>query len=259
MKKLIIPLFLFIMVFQASAQTNGQLTVTTTTSSAGGQYANKNCFAIWVQNSAGVLINTMMYYTNNGDNSGADLSVWYGLIGSWANRNVKKNVDGISGATQASHGTRTCYWGKTVNLSTVPDGVYTVKLELTDAAGAAAGATGHKLVTYTFTKGRANSTGTISGAAQTCFSNTSVTWTPNFTAIDEVKLGNLYSVYPNPTKQDIFVNGSDIEGIEIFTLAGKSILKTNQQKVNLSTLERGSYLAQVTTAKGTFIKKIIKE
>ena len=123
----------------------------------------------------------------------------------------------------------------------------------------AVGSTGHKIVAYTFTKGPAASTGTLSGSAQTCFTNTVVSWVPKSTGIDEIKLASLYTVYPNPTRSTIYVNGGDVNGIEIFSVSGRRLLKTNQQQLNLVQLPKGIYMAQIYTNKGVFIKKIIKE
>jgi hypothetical protein len=68
----------------------------------------------------------------------------------------------------------------------------------------------------------------------------------------------MYSVYPNPTTSFVFVNGFDIQEIELFTLSGVRILKTNNQKINLTTLPKGVYLAKILARSGTVIKKIQK-
>ena len=253
--------------FIANAQTDGTLTVTTTTSSPGSNtgYDPENVLAIWVQNSAGTLVNTMLYNTRNSNSSAADITTWYGLIGShWSTTAstlatyTKTNADAVTGATNVFYGSKACYWGKKVNISSVTDGVYTVKMELL-CNNVAVGSTGHKIVAYTFTKGPAASTGTLSGSAQTCFTNTVVSWVPKSTGIDEVKLASLYTVYPNPTRSTIYVNGGEVNGIEIFSVSGRRLLKTNQQQLNLVQLPKGIYMAQIYTNKGVFIKKIIKE
>jgi uncharacterized protein with FMN-binding domain len=200
-----------------------------------------------------------MYYTNNADNSCADLSVWNGKIGGYANRNSLRNVDGISGATLSSHATRTCYWGKTVSLATVADGTYTVCLEIVDAKNIPpVNSTGHKYVTYTFEKGTANSTGTLVGSAQSSFSNVSIQWVPTNTAINNIELSTLYSIYPNPAISNVFVNGPDIQSIDVFTLEGKRVFSSNLQKLNINALKKGTYLLNINTGKGIVSKKLIK-
>jgi len=267
MKTNLLIIALFAIGFVANAQTNGTLTVTTTTSTpgSGSGYDPENVLAIWVQNSTGALVNTMLYNTRNSNSTATDLTTWYGVIGShWSTTAAtlatytKTNADAVTGATNTSYGAKTCYWGKTVNISAIADGVYTVKMEIL-CNKVAVGSTGHKIVAYTFTKGGASATGALSGSAQTCFSNTVVSWVPKTTGIDEIKLASLYSVYPNPTKSNIYVTGGDINGIEIFTISGKSLLKTNQQNLNMAQLPKGIYLAQIYTDKGVFVKKIEKE
>lgn len=224
-----------------NASTPGTLTVTTTTVSAGGGYSPRNIVAIWIQDASGKFVKSMLVYANVRIN---DLSTW-------TTNSAKNKVDAVTAATQSSHATRTCTWkGTNVSAVTVPDGTYTVKLELNDGNA--------RVATYTFIKGTSPTTGTVS-ASSGSFSNVSIQWVPTATGIDEVKLANLYSVYPNPARSSIFVNGSDIQQIEILSLEGKSILKTNQQNINLSSLLQGNYLALISTSKTTIIKKIIKE
>lgn len=271
MNKIITSLFSLFLSFSMYAQssiaessnvaTSGTLTVSFTTQSAGGSYANKNVSAVWIENSAGTLINTMNYYTNNGSQSALDMSVWYGKIGSWTNRNAAKTTDGITGATSQSYGSRTLYWGKLAAIpSTVIDGTYTLKMELADEGGPApVGATGHKLATYTFVKGPANSTGTLVGTLPACFFNVSIQWVPVATGINDVKLSNLYAIYPNPAKSNIFISGNDISNVEIFTLAGKSVFNTNEQSVNIEKLPKGTYFVKIIAANGSYMKKLVKE
>ena len=162
-------------------------------------------------------------------------------------------ADAITGATLTSHGDRTATWNGKNSTGVIPDdGTYKVIIEMTEDRGAGVKAT------YTFEKGAAASTGTAV-TTQPPIKNVTISWTPSGTAVNEIKLENLYTVYPNVTKSWVFVNGPDIKSVEIITLSGKQILKSNQQKINLAGLQRGAYLAQIETGKGTFIKKIIKE
>ena len=45
-----------------SAQTNGTLSVSVTTSSTGGNYAPRNIVAIWIEDSSGKLVKTLLAY-----------------------------------------------------------------------------------------------------------------------------------------------------------------------------------------------------
>lgn len=163
-----ILIFVFLVTIALKAQssvsavgTNGTLTVTTETASVSGEKGN--VLAVWVENSQEKLINTLMYYTGNVNSTAAELSSWWMRIGSFVNRGNSTTVDVISGATQYKYPSRSCYWGKNTSLSSIPDGKYTVYLELADGrtTGTNAAATGHELVSYTFTKGPFASSGEL--------------------------------------------------------------------------------------------------
>jgi hypothetical protein len=241
--------------------TGGVLTVTTTTSDPGStKYGSEHVLAIWIEDGTGALVNTMLFNTSNGNSTASDMSSWFSKIGSWSNRTLKTtlDLDASSGATNTSYGVKTAKWGSKASVSAVADGTYTVNLEIV-SNNVALNSAGHKLVSYTFTKGATSSTGTLVGSAQSCFTGTTVQWTPATTALNNPELDALYKVYPNPTKSTIYVDGSDVQQVEIFSVAGKSILKSNQHNLNLAGLAKGTYLAEITTAKGKLVKKIIKE
>jgi len=254
MRKHFLYIFLFALVTMANAQssanelstanTAGTLTVNVTTKQGNmGGYSPDNIMAIWIVDSNGTFVKTLLAQANTRK---ADLFKWKSAT---STNNV---VDAITGATQSSYGARTCTWNATnVSKTVVADGNYTVWIEVTDDA--VQGPT----TSYTFTKGP--TAVNLTPTALTNFTGMSINWVPVASGIEEVKLSNLYSVYPNPTKSSIYVNGLDIKEVEILTLAGESIFKTNQQKLNLNSLSTGSYLAKITTSKGSFVKKIIKE
>ncbi|MEI6555203.1 MAG: T9SS type A sorting domain-containing protein [Paludibacter sp.] len=89
-------------------------------------------------------------------------------------------------------------------------------------------------------------------------SNTINLTTSITTTNSKFESSEIISVYPNPTNSSIVVKGSDIQGIELFDMAGLRILKTNESKVNLSELSKGFYLAKIKTSNGSIIKKIEK-
>jgi hypothetical protein len=227
-----------------TANTAGTLTVNVTTQRGNlGGYSPSNIMAIWIVDSNGTFVKTLLAQAAARK---SDLYKWKAATGTY---NI---VDAITGATQSSYGTRTCTWNATnVSKTVVADGNYTVWIEVTDDAVQG------PYTSYTFAKGPASVN--LTPAALTNFANISINWVPVTSGIEEIKLSSLYSIYPNPAKSFIYVNGVDIQKIEIFSVSGESLLKSNQQNVNISSLSRGTYLAQITTSKGGFIKKIIKE
>ncbi|MDD4971254.1 MAG: DUF2271 domain-containing protein [Paludibacter sp.] len=225
------------------ANTPGTLNVTVTTSATtGATYVPRNVLAIWVQNSSGAFVKTLLLYAQARI---SELTTWNAISGG----NI---VDAITGATQTSHGVRTCTWnGTDVSGVVVPDGTYTLKMELTDKN--APGNVG----TFTFVKGPAAQT--VTPVAVPSFMAITITWTPSVnSAVEDVKMSNLYQVYPNPTSSSIFVNGVGIDEIEVLNMTGKSLLKTNLHKVNLNALPKGVYMLKINSENGIIMKKLVK-
>ena len=140
MKTKIIILFLLATAGFLPAQTQGTLTISTLTSqTTGATYAPANILAMWITNSGGTFVKSTLVYAS------ARQQYLYTWIAQDAALNM---VDAVTGATQNSHGTRTSSWnGKDVNEVVVPDGTYTVHMELTDKHAQG------NLGTFTFTKG----------------------------------------------------------------------------------------------------------
>ncbi len=129
MKKIVITLFFGLMfTIVLNAQTSGTLTVTATTSIAGGNYAPKNIIAVWIEDDAGNFVKTLLAYAQTRI---THLNTWQASTNAAGSEfNV---VDAITGATRSSHSTRTSYWnGTDVDGIIVPDGTYYVWMELTD-------------------------------------------------------------------------------------------------------------------------------
>jgi len=223
--------------------TAGTLTVSVTTLRGNlAGYSPSNIMAIWVVDGSGVFVKTLLAQAATRK---SDLLKWKAAT---STNNV---VDAITGATQSSYGARTCTWnGTNVSKVVVPDGNYTVWMEVTDDAVQG------PFTSFTFAKG--TTAVTLSPTALTNFSGISIKWVPVNTAVNDVKIGSQYSVYPNPTRSVAYVSGFDILEVEVCTLSGKTVFTTNEQQLNLTALPKGIYLAKVYTKKGNFIKKIEK-
>jgi len=253
MKKYFLLIFFIISVLTIFAQnaviessnspTPGQLDVTVTTSTANGSYAPKNIVAIWIQDSSGKFVKSMLVLASSRK---ADLTNWVTATP------VGNSIDATTGATQSSHGTRVGKWkGTNVAGAVMPDGTYMVKMEMTE------GNSGSRVGTFTFEKGP--NTITLTPANIPSFSNINIAWTPTSTAINAVHMDNLYTIYPNPTVSSVFVSGPEISEVRFYTLSGKYVYNTKQQKIDISKLMSGIYTVEIITYKGIIIKKIIKE
>ncbi len=86
----------------------------------------------------------------------------------------------------------------------------------------------------------------------------------NGLSIDE-KLANAFIVYPNPAKNELFLNvdGTSIDAFEIIDMQGRTVMNetTNLSvvKVNTSSLKSGSYMVRVSTPYGDVQRSLIIE
>jgi len=232
-----------------NAQTSGVLTVSTTTKTYNGQYAPKNIMAIWIEDSSGAFVKTLLAYTSN--------TKYRSYLSNWksATSSTYNTVDATTGATRSSHGTRSCTWNGTNTSGTlVADGTYTVKMEMTES-----NATG-KIGSFTFTKG--SSATTVTPSSITGFSDITIKWTPSTTSVGDEQLKKNISVYPNPASDGFYVYGLDGTAVlKIFDLNGDLWLNkevVNNQYVTISSLYQGIYLLQFDTGDEKVVRKIVK-
>jgi hypothetical protein len=249
MKKILfIVLLILITVNLINAQTEGTLTVTTTTSSAGGNYSPKNIVAIWIEDEQGNFVKTLLAYAQNRI---THLNTWE--ASTTAAGSPFNTIDAITGATKPNHDTRTCTWNGTgVSGALVADGIYKVRMELTDK-----NATGN-FSTFTFTKGP--SAENQSPANVPSFSNISVIWEPLFTSVEENIAGKDYQFYPNPSSGIFTISGEHIREIQIRNVAGSLIYHGKSDQVDIRHQPDGIYFVKIRTEKGIIItKKIVKK
>jgi hypothetical protein len=231
-----------------SAQTNGTLTVSVATSSTGGNFAPRNILAIWIEDSSGKFVKTLLAYA---EKRKTYLNTWEAattLAGSAYN-----SVDAITGATQSSHTTRTCNWnGTDYSKTLVPDGDYKLRMELTDK-----NATGNT-ASFTFTKGPDPLKLTPDNVPS--FSFVSLSWTSSVTGIPtETNKSNSFVIYPNPGTGQFTVLGENIQNLKVTDLSGKEICRSKTPIIDLTGFSKGIYLVSIKTTQETVVRKIIKE
>jgi hypothetical protein len=79
---------------------------------------------------------------------------------------------------------------------------------------------------------------------------------------DDSYVDDLIVVYPNPISDNVNLSiVGDVNYIktQIYSILGMLVFESTDKKMNLSMLDSGSYTAKLTTNKGVFLKKIIKE
>lgn len=248
MSKLFVTALAVFQVLFVLAQTTGNLSVSATTSSAGGNYAPRNVFVIWIEDASGNFVKTLSAY--------ADRRIQY--LYKWSASTSAKSssynrVDAVTGATRGSHGTRTGSWnGTDYNKNLVADGTYYVCMELTDKHAQG------NYSRFAFTKGADNK---VTPANATGFSNISIQWTAaGTTAAEVVAIQDDIQIFPNPTKSVFFVRGNDISEIEILNQSGALVLKNKSTtRIDLSNFKSGIYLVKIKNESQTIIKKVVKE
>lgn len=87
-------------------------------------------------------------------------------------------------------------------------------------------------------------------------------YTPLYTGLEENQIQNNISLYPNPTKERVYINTSiPIKKITISNLLGQEIKKYNNlettSSINISGLNEGVYFVKIYTEKVVLSKKIV--
>jgi hypothetical protein len=228
------------------AQTTGDLTVTTTTSEYGGNYAPKNIVAIWIENDQGEFVKTLLAYA---DNRKTHLNTWQE---STAAAGTEFNTtDAITGATRSNHGTRTCSWDASdYNGFLVPDGTYYVWMELTDQNG-----TGN-YSSFPFIKSDSPESQTPENVPS--FASITIDWVPTGgVSISEIPENNI-RVIPNYGSNLVTISGDHIKEIEVRTISGSLVFKGTSREIDLSSQKSGYYLIVVKTENSKVVKKVYK-
>lgn len=237
---------LVVMSLLSCAQSDGALTVTATTSNAGGNYAPKNIVAIWIEDENGNFVKTLMAYAQTRK---THLNMWE--ASTTAAGSPFNTVDAITGATSSGHDTRTCTWNsRDINGNLMPDGNYKVRMELTDKNG-----TGN-FSSFLFVKGP--DAQNLNPLNVPSFSSISIDWEPVITGVNEKSDGGSVQVFPNPSAGLFRISGDDILEINVFNTSGKMILQTKDREIDLSARPSGIYLLRIHTGLGIVSKKIYR-
>jgi MYXO-CTERM domain-containing protein len=150
----------------ASLPARADVSVTVTTTPNGGPYAPKNVVAMWIEDAGGTFVKTIDRFSQART---SHLVAWVAAAGAG-------DADAVSGATRPNHvNPITATWNLRDKLGAlVPDGTYTIRMELADS-NASQPAQNHQ-GTFTFTKGAAPDT--QSGLSNGGFINVSIDFQP---------------------------------------------------------------------------------
>jgi hypothetical protein len=85
----------------------------------------------------------------------------------------------------------------------------------------------------------------------------------NITSILIKQISNILKIYPNPTTYELLVIGEETGTIEIFDVAGKSIIEQSithsKNKINLERINAGVYTAKFTNGIQSKFVRFIKQ
>lgn len=240
-------LFTFFLGFLLNAQTAGELTVSVSTSSTGGNYAPRNVVAIWIEDEAGDFVKTLLAYAQQRI---THLNTWQ--ASTTAAGSPYNVVDAITGPTRTSHGTRICDWdGTDANGNLVADGNYKVWMELTDK-----NSTGN-FSSFEFTKGIEAEN--LSPSNVPSFGSISINWSPLVSDISDNNIQDNFIIYPNPTSGKFEISGNAILEVEIRDILGNMVSRNRSSIVDIKDQSNGIYLVKIVSETGTTIQKVFKQ
>ena len=64
------------------------------------------------------------------------------------------------------------------------------------------------------------------------------------------------AVYPNPASEMLYISGEGIQQVEMMDMAGRTVMTSTANQLNVSGIASGMYMVRVTTANGTHIEKV---
>ncbi len=248
MNKLILLLLVIIATMQAKvlvAQTPGELSVSAFTLEAGGNYAPRNVLAIWIEDSDGNFIKTLMAYAQN---RRTHLNIWQ--ASTVAAGSEFNTTDAITGATRSNHANRSATWnGTDFEGNLAPDGDYQLWFELTDKNGT--GNYGY----VEFVKSSVNQD--IIPVDLPSFYDIIIQWQPdNSVGFNANELEDNSFAY-DQVNALLSCSIPDYFEISIFDLVGNLQIKSQQEKTSLAHLNSGVYIVVVTTDGKASAHKIV--
>jgi len=238
------------------AQTTQSVDFKVTTSSPNGKYNPRNIGAIWIEDVNGNFIKTINVWAKKRKK----------YLYTWNVASKGNVVDALTGATLSSHKTHNVSWNlKDVSDNTVPNGMYQLKIELTDKHSQG------PLATFSFPVGEVSNVTSLPD--QTYFHNIELSWTSTVTTITDkdktLSQYRLYQNYPNPfnpTTQIRYVlpQGGKVV-LSVYNIMGQktaTLVKQYQNagkysvQFNASVLASGVYIYKISTKNFTQTKKM---
>ena len=223
------------------AQTPGTLTFTFTQNVPSGTTANKNVYAVWIENSTGTFIKTKARYVAGGTND--HLPTWMskssGGVATTATAASCSVVDASTGATRTASSAPTAFGAKTITWNgtnaagtIVPDGVYKVWIESAYCNPQPSNGQHWLITSYSFTKGPNADHQTPAG--NTNFTAITLDWNSTV-GIEALSENSEINVYPNPSSGIVNVDFKKATEIKVENILGELIYDEKVEQMNAGT------------------------
>jgi hypothetical protein len=231
--------------------TSGEVTFTVRTVTDNGTYSPKHVLAIWVEDANGFVKSRLV----RANQRKQYLYKWMAS----SNNNV---VDATTGATLSSHQTHTVTWDCTgLDGNEVPDGEYYIFIEYTDKHAQG------PWTTVTFTKGPDEVH--ITPADLPYLKDMQLDFIPLVNGIGILEGSQNTLVYPNPGSgifhiQNVFsghiiVQLFDVQGKQVFNSSIQNSTPGSELTIDLSALQNGTYIIDLSDGSKHFVNKLIKQ
>jgi len=81
---------------------------------------------------------------------------------------------------------------------------------------------------------------------------------PQSLSVSENQLDSNFRIYPNPTRDKVNIQSqSEIKAVEMYSILGQKVLEATHAEIDISHLEKGTYIVRIITYDSIFNKKLI--
>lgn len=249
-------IYLLLIGLVLSISSFAQLQVSFTSSSAGGYFAPAHILAVWVEDTDGNYVKTLMKFADERQNY---LENWKTAVNSADDDNY--DVDAVTGATKYEHKEYSCSWDAIdFNGNLVENTEFVLCLELTDKNDEG------NYSRIPFTIDFANPV-TNNSVTEDSFEDIDIRWTP-LSSISSNRNFTKVNIYPNPATDYINIKYSqDVNDdilFSIYDVLGNQIyqsISTQNTRVDVSSFKAGEYFIVFPEDEGlrvnvkTFLKR----